>query len=44
MYAYDNFKMGPVEKFEGHEDTVKEFVWRRGSAGRVLAVSSRLRS
>ncbi|KAI0674045.1 hypothetical protein C8Q78DRAFT_1143275 [Trametes maxima] len=29
MYAYED-PTTPIEKFEGHTDVVKEFVWRRG--------------
>ncbi|KAI8970648.1 hypothetical protein BD414DRAFT_502118 [Trametes punicea] len=29
MYAYED-PQTPIEKFEGHTDVVKEFVWRRG--------------
>lgn len=29
MWSADNLSE-PVERFEGHTDVVKEFVWRRG--------------
>ncbi|KAI0763928.1 hypothetical protein BD413DRAFT_197550 [Trametes elegans] len=29
MYAYED-PTAPIDKFEGHADVVKEFVWRRG--------------
>lgn len=32
MYSHDT-PDNPVEVFEGHEDVVKEFVWRRGGHG-----------
>lgn len=30
MYECNTGSKDPVERFEGHDDTVKEFVWRRG--------------
>jgi len=32
MWSYDHPE-APVSVLEGHSDTVKEFVWRRGGAG-----------
>ena len=32
MYAYEDPQI-PVFDFEGHDDVVKEFVWRRGGLG-----------
>ena len=32
MYAHEEPTI-PIEKFEGHTDVVKEFVWRRGGQG-----------
>ena len=37
MYS-PNDPFEPVEKFEGHADVVKEFVWRKG--GRCILLSS----
>jgi hypothetical protein len=33
MYAYNRASVDAVERFEGHDDTVKEYVWRRGGDG-----------
>ena len=32
LYGRDNLEM-PIERFEGHTDVVKEFVWRNGDQG-----------
>ena len=36
MYAHED-PTTPIEKFEGHADVVKEFVWRRGGEGEPLS-------
>lgn len=30
----------PVERFEGHTDVVKEFVWRKGGQGSLIIIFS----
>lgn len=39
MYAHEDPTV-PIEKFEGHTDVVKEFVWRRGGQGQSLLESA----
>ena len=34
MFVHEDPTM-PIEKFEGHADVVKEFVWRRGGQGQL---------
>ena len=35
MWSYDHPEE-PVSILEGHSDTVKEFVWRRGGSGETI--------
>lgn len=35
MWSYDHPE-APVSVLEGHSDTVKEFVWRRGGPGEAI--------
>lgn len=39
MWSYDHPE-APVSVLEGHSDTVKEFVWRRGGPGETIHPTS----
>ena len=39
VWSYDHPE-APVSVLEGHSDTVKEFVWRRGCPGKAVSLGS----
>ena len=39
VWSYDHPE-APVYLLEGHSDTVKEFVWRRGGTGEAIPIAS----